>query len=36
MGAFHGALAALREKNLGVKLDEYLPVGLTPAIIYTT
>jgi len=36
MGAFQGALAALREKNLGVKLDEYLPVGLTPALIDVT
>jgi len=32
-GAFLGALTALREKNLGVKLEEYLPVGLTPALI---
>lgn len=36
VGALHLALAALREKNLGVKLDEYLPVGLTPALIYVS
>ncbi len=36
MGAFHGALASLREKNLGVKVDEYLPVSLSPALIYVT
>ena len=36
MGAFVGALAALREKNLGLKLDEYLPVGLKAALIDVT
>jgi len=36
MGAFQGARVALREKNLRLKLDEYLPVGLTAALIYVT
>lgn len=36
MGASQGALAALRVSNLGVKLDEYLPVGLTPAVIFVS
>jgi hypothetical protein len=36
MGAFHGGLATLRAGNLDAKLDEYLPVGLTPALIYVT
>jgi hypothetical protein len=36
MGAMHGALASLREKNLLFKVDEYLPVGLSPALTFVT
>ncbi len=36
MGAFHGVEAALRLKNLALKLDEYMPVGLTPVLIHVT
>jgi hypothetical protein len=36
MGAMHEGLASLREKNLLFKVDEYLPVGLTPALSFVT
>lgn len=34
MGAFSGAQNPIREKNLRVKLKEYMPAGLKPVIIY--
>lgn len=34
MGAFHFVLAPLRESDLGVRMQEYLPVGLEFGIIY--
>jgi hypothetical protein len=34
MGAFHFMLAPLRETDLRVRMDEYLPVGLEFGIIY--
>jgi hypothetical protein len=34
MGAFHFVLAPLRETDLRVRLQEYLPVGLESGIIY--
>jgi hypothetical protein len=34
MGAFHAVLAPLRETDLRVRLQEYLPVGLEFGIIY--
>ena len=34
MGAFHFVLAPLRETDLRVRMQEYLPVGLEFGIIY--
>jgi len=34
MGAFHFVLAPLRESDLGVRLQEYMPVGLEFGILY--
>jgi hypothetical protein len=34
MGAFHFVLAPMRETDLGVRMQEYLPVGLEFGIIY--
>jgi hypothetical protein len=34
MGAFHFVLAPLRESDLGVRMQEYLPVGLEFGMIY--
>jgi hypothetical protein len=34
MGAFHFVLAPLRETDLSVRMQEYLPVGLEFGIIY--
>jgi hypothetical protein len=34
MGAFHFVLAPLRENDLRVRLQEYLPVGLDFGIFY--
>jgi hypothetical protein len=36
MGAFHFLLAPLRERDLEIRLEEYTPVGLNPALIYQT
>jgi hypothetical protein len=36
MGAFSGLRQPQRETNLRVRLDEYLPFGLRPALIYVT
>jgi hypothetical protein len=36
MGAFHSLLAPLRETDLRVRLQEYLPVGLEYGIFYET
>jgi hypothetical protein len=36
MGAFHFVLAPLRESDLTVRLQEYLPVGLDAGIVYQT
>jgi hypothetical protein len=36
MGAFHFVLAPLRESDLNIRLQEYLPVGLTAGLIYQT
>jgi hypothetical protein len=36
MGAFHFLLAPLRETDLNVRLQEYVPVGLTAGLIYQT
>jgi hypothetical protein len=33
MGAFCSESTALRERSLQIKLDEYMPVGLTPVLI---
>jgi hypothetical protein len=34
MGAFHFVLAPLREDDLRVRLQEYVPVGMEFGIIY--
>ena len=34
MGAFHFVLGPLRESDLRVRMQEYLPVGLEFGIIY--
>ncbi len=36
MGAFHFVLAPLRESDLNIRLQEYLPVGLNAGLIYQT
>jgi len=36
MGAFHFVLAPLRESDLKIRLQEYLPVGLTAGFIYNS
>jgi hypothetical protein len=36
MGAFHFVLAPLRESDLNLRLQEYLPVGLSTGLIYQT
>jgi len=36
MGAFHFVLAPLRESDLSIRLQEYLPVGLSAGVIYQT
>jgi hypothetical protein len=36
MGAFSDLRQPQRETNLRVRLDEYLPFGLRPALIYVT
>jgi hypothetical protein len=36
MGAFHFLLAPLRETDLRVRMQEYLPVGLEFGIFYET
>ena len=36
MGAFNGLRQPQRETNLRIRLDEYLPFGLHPALIYMT
>jgi hypothetical protein len=33
MGAFCRDAAAVKERSLEIKLDEFLPVGLTPVLI---
>jgi hypothetical protein len=34
MGAFHSVLAPQRETDLGIRLQEYMPVGLESGLIY--
>ncbi len=34
IGAFSGAQNPIREKNLRIKLQEYMPTGLRPVVIY--
>jgi hypothetical protein len=34
MGAFHFVLAPLRESDLRIRMQEYLPVGMEFGIIY--
>ena len=36
MGAFHSVLAPLRESDLKIRLQEYLPVGLSAGFIYNS
>jgi hypothetical protein len=36
MGAFHFVLAPLRESDLEIRLQEYMPVGLDAGLIYQT
>jgi len=36
MGAFHFVLAPQREADLNIRLQEYLPVGLTAGLVYQT
>lgn len=36
MGAFHDLMQPQREANLRIRLDEYLPFGLVPGLIYVT
>jgi hypothetical protein len=36
MGAFARLRQPQRETNLRIRLDEYLPFGLHPALIYVT
>ena len=36
MGAFHFVMAPMRETDLGVRIQEYLPVGLQCGIFYQT
>ena len=34
MGAYHSVLAPLRERDLDIRLQEYMPVGLESGVIY--
>jgi hypothetical protein len=36
MGAFHDLMQPQREANLKIRLEEYLPFGLIPGLIYVT
>jgi hypothetical protein len=36
MGAFHGELAAIRERRLQIKLEEFMPLGVLPVIVHVT
>jgi hypothetical protein len=36
IGAFHDLMQPQREANLKIRLDEYLPFGLVPGLIYVT
>jgi hypothetical protein len=36
MGAFHFLLAPLRESDLSLRLQEYLPVGLSAGFVYNS
>ena len=36
MGAFHFVLAPLRESDLVIRLQEYVPVGLDAGLIYNS
>jgi hypothetical protein len=36
MGAFHDLMQPQRETNLRIRLEEYLPFGLVPGLIYVT
>jgi len=36
MGGFHFVLAPLRESDLKIRLQEYLPVGLSAGFIYNS
>lgn len=36
MGAFSRELYAVKERGLRIKLDEFMPIGLTPVLVYVT
>jgi hypothetical protein len=36
MGAFNSLMQPQREANLRIRLEEYLPFGLEPGVIYIT
>lgn len=36
MGAFSRELHAIKERGLRTKLDEFMPIGLTPVLVYVT
>jgi hypothetical protein len=36
VGAFASELGPIRERSLRLKLDEFMPIGLTPVLVYVT
>lgn len=36
MGAFSREMYAIKERGLRIKLDEFMPIGVTPVLIYVT
>jgi hypothetical protein len=36
LGAFASELGPLRERSLRLKLDEFMPIGLSPVLVYVT
>jgi len=36
MGAFHAEMAAIKERGLLIKFQEFMPVGLVPVIVHVT
>lgn len=36
LGAFAGELGPIRERSLRIKLDEFMPIGLSPVLVYVT